>query len=450
MRNEPPSRGPMGSTAPTSTTVDQDGPAWTPPIRLRTLLAFAVIVGAGFWAYPRAVAAWKLHDAATTLADYALCMAGPTGPSLLRDNPTEFRRIVRRRLVSSAAGERPFAECAKAAGRLVGAVEVERAHRATAWSFVEFGGAAADRAAKGRRGELTLSSIRVSTRPVAALAKEAWPFVRGGYTKLVKPSLAAHEATHPVELPKPALGRGLPNWPARYRAVRRAGSSTLLAVGRAANLAVFRTRDGGLNWKPVSPRHPEVSAFAERCPAGDSRSFTFGLSDGQDRWTVTSLGPDGVPSTVELVPVDLQVFSAACDDRAVVAAVKAEDANDVTLHLCHYRRSCRPLPLPRFSGVGALPKYPLDVARIDGVTVVATTMHGIIRVASTRDDGRTWTPWTVAFDRDAHSAAEVKSGMPSRLLALGDRVLLYAGAENPATPYLVLASTDYGASWRSR
>jgi hypothetical protein len=42
-------------------------------------------------------------DAPTAFADYALCMVGPTGPSLLRDNPVEFRSLGRRRLASACA-----------------------------------------------------------------------------------------------------------------------------------------------------------------------------------------------------------------------------------------------------------------------------------------------------------------------------------------------------------
>src|SRR5262245_41975879 len=77
-----------------------------PPVRIRTVLAVALVAGLGAWVVPRGLAAWRLQTVATELADYALCMVGPTGPALIRDNVSEFQRLVRRRLVASAANER--------------------------------------------------------------------------------------------------------------------------------------------------------------------------------------------------------------------------------------------------------------------------------------------------------------------------------------------------------
>jgi len=121
----------------------------------------------------------------------------------------------------------------------------------------------------------------------------------------------------------------------------------------------------------------------------------------------------------------------------------------VTLYLCPYRARCTAMPPPRFAGVGALPRYPLDVARLSGTTIVAVTLHGIVRVSSTRDDGHSWTPFTVAFDEAEHPNLRVNVKTPSRLLAIGDRVLLYGGAAKNKQSYSVLASDDLGASWRT-
>ena len=87
-----------------------------PVLRLRYLLIFGALWLCYASAAPRVKAAWQLHTVATAFADYALCMVGPTGPSLLRDNPTEFRRLLRRRLVAASADDRPFSRCAKGAG----------------------------------------------------------------------------------------------------------------------------------------------------------------------------------------------------------------------------------------------------------------------------------------------------------------------------------------------
>ncbi len=416
-----------------------------PVIRIRSVLLIVGLIGLALWMHPRALAAWQLHSAASALADYGLCMVGPTGPALLRDNPTEFKGLVRRRLVSAAANERPFADCAKPAKEITGSVEIERAHRAVAWSFVEYGGAASDRAAKGSRAEMRIDDLQVSTRPVAELSKKAWPFARGGYTKLIRPSLSAKEAVHPVELPKPSVGRGLPSWRAWYRATSVTDKSQLLAIGAGANLSVFRTSDGGLTWFPA-PLHTARS-FAERCGAGE-RSYTFAV-DGKN-YVVHSHGPEGPPTAFALARAEAQILAAACDERAVVAAVSLEGSQEVTAFLCPHRAACTVLELPIFPGTGSHPRAPLDLARIDGVTVLAVPMHDVVRVASTRDDGRSWTPYSVAFDTQAHPETRLDVAVPGRLLTLGKRVVLYGAAPKPSQTYPVLFSDDAGASWRSR
>lgn len=415
-----------------------------PPIRLRTILILAIL-GAAVWVMqPRARAAWQLHGAASGLADYALCMVGPTGPTLLRDNPTAFRALARRRLISSEANDRPFQGCAKLALDVTGSADAERAHRATAWSFVEFGGGAADRAAAGSRSELTVDSLAVDPKRLAQLAKDAWPFVRDGYTKLVKPSLMAHEAVHPVELPRPSVGSGLPAWRTAYRTIGEVDGKLSVAMGKGANLSVFRTADSGLTWQPAPVRG--VESFAERCSAGD-RSYTFTLS--RDTLMVTSMGPDKVPHSSALMKADNELVSAACDDRALVAAVHLDGKKETSLFSCSFAGNCHPMQPPVFQGIGPVTQYPLDVARIGGTTVVAIAMRGIVRVTSSRDEGHSWTPFVVAYDDVAHPALHVSVRVPSRLLAVGKKVVLYGGAPKPNETYSQLVSEDFGASWRT-
>jgi hypothetical protein len=414
-----------------------------PPIRLRFILAFGLGALALWSLWPRAVAAWRLHALATTTADYALCMVGPTGPSLLRDNEVQFRRLVRRRIVTARADERPFAACSTGAKELTGSVEVERAHLATAWSFVEYGGAAADQAAAGHKGQLGLDDLRVTTRSLAALAQQAWPIVRTGYTRLVKPTSRAKEALHPVEPARPAVGQGLPAWGARYRAVREIDGGFVLAMGQGANLSAYRTRDGGKTFRPVSVHHPAVEAIAGTCPAGD-RSYRFSLSADGETIQLSSFGPEGLVAVTPVTGSQRRLYSSACDARALVAVSAAPRGGDSTLHLCHYGARCELLPPPRFSGVERALRQPLDV-----ITILAITTHGVVRVASSRDDGRTWTPLTVAYDDDDQQELRVHARVPSRLLALGRRVLLYAGSTQPSQTYSLLISSDYGASWRT-
>jgi hypothetical protein len=73
----------------------------------------------------------------------------------------------------------------------------------------------------------------------------------------------------------------------------------------------------------------------------------------------------------------------------------------------------------------------------------------IVRVISSRDDGQTWMPAVVAYDAGEYAGPRSSEHTPSRLLSLGDRVLLYAGADRPGASYPVLASDDLGASWHA-
>src|SRR5687768_5922771 len=121
---------------PVSATIPDESTG--PRLRLRYVLLL-LLVGAAFaYATPRARALWRLHAAAATFGDYALCMVGPTGPTLLRDDPPQFWKLARRRLVAAPSDARPFEKCAGAARELSGSSDVERGHREPAKGFVEY------------------------------------------------------------------------------------------------------------------------------------------------------------------------------------------------------------------------------------------------------------------------------------------------------------------------
>src|SRR5437762_3605888 len=111
-----------------------------PVMRLRYVLIVAILWAAGAAIAPRVRAAWQVHSVASAFADYALCMVGPTGPSLLRDNPPEFWRLARRRLVSALPDDRPFMKCEKSASVVSDSPASRRAHQAAASAFLEWGG----------------------------------------------------------------------------------------------------------------------------------------------------------------------------------------------------------------------------------------------------------------------------------------------------------------------
>jgi hypothetical protein len=68
-------------------------------------------------------------------------------------------------------------------------------------------------------------------------------------------------------------------------------------------------------------------------------------------------------------------------------------------------------------------------------------------VISSRDDGETWTPPVVAYDGGERADGDKT---PTHLLALGQKLSLFAGARSVSDVYPVLFSSDLGASWQER
>jgi hypothetical protein len=81
--------------------------------------------------------------------------------------------------------------------------------------------------------------------------------------------------------------------------------------------------------------------------------------------------------------------------------------------------------------------------------VLSQAQEGVVRAISSRDEGRTFTPPVVAFDAAEYRELVTGRRVPGRLLALGDRLLLYGGAAKSSEAYLVLASDDQGVSFRT-
>jgi len=409
-----------------------------PPIRLRFVLLAALAYGAWSLTGPRLSAAWKLHGQAAALADYGACMAGPTGPGLLRDHQLDaFGRLLQRRLVAAAPNEAPFERCAPLSRTLTGLPDVETAHRTKAGSFAEYG--------TREKPERTLAALGVSSGGLAELARAAWPFVRG-YTLLVKPSLSAKEAPHPVSPPTPAVGRGLPAGRPLYRATRVEQAGILLAAGTGANSEALRSTDGGATFRPVSSAR--VEGIAGRCPAGSNgRAFTLGSSDNGGA-SIASVEQGLEPRTTPLGRPNEEVVALACDEQALVAALRTDGAKGAVLRQCAFGGACAALPAPAFSGSDGGVGFPVDVARVQGTTIVALAMGNVVRVASTRDAGVSWTPFSVAYD--GHEAPTPSGRPPTELLAIGRRVLLHGAPSRAGETYPLLYSDDQGASWHGR
>ncbi len=415
--------------------------------RLRHALLLLALGGVGWQLAPRAEAAWTLRERATQLADYALCMAGPTGPTALRDQPEVFRDLIRRRLLSTGAESAPFEGCSDLAAQLTGDPAVRSAHYARAQDFIEYGGRATRLVRGGEAtlddvGVVSLDQLDVSTRPLADLARAAWPFERDGYTRLVKPSSHAKEAPHPLEFPRVAIGSGLPATPALYEASWQDADRWLLARGAADGLSLFETRDGGLRWRGVSINQPGLESHAGRCAASDSiNAFTFEslpAASGSEAGgiAVNSWFGDQMQHAARLSEVE-GIVAASCDEETALIAVERKGQRSVVA--CRHAGTCAPVPVPDVWLEGAF-----DLARVSGINVVASVEFGIVRVRSSRDNGQSWTPATVAFDSQAGAGGSV----PSKLTKLGQRLILRA-REDSAGGYAMLVSDDHGASWRA-
>ena len=385
---------------------------------------------------PRALAGYRVHTLASSVADYAGCMAGPTGPALFRDNSAEFARLVHRRLVAANSSERPFEKCAKHALAISGSAEVARKHALAAGEFSDY----------GLSGRESLAGLAVTNEPLVSAAHSAWPFVRG-YTALVKPTLGAFEAIHPVSLPRPGVGRGIPAWRGVYKSTKRGPDGQFLAFGKGAHLSVHKSVDNGLTWRAASL--PTGADFAERCATGDGRAYEIAASADHDVLEVHSIEQDGTAHAMQLAPESSTAYALACDERALVVLVRARGSKLSELYACPFAARCSLMPGPKLEALPGLYEQTLDVARVRGTTVLAVTTKDIVRVTSSRDEGRTWTPFIVAFDAAEHPELRVDNLVPSRLLGLDGRILLYGGGNRSTQTYSVLISDDHGASFRT-
>jgi hypothetical protein len=364
---------------------------------------------------------------------------------------------LRRRIVSARPTERPFAACEKLVlGMELGSSAIA-AHQRRAEDFIEYGGAAADRAASQKgvaSGHASLAALSASTDTLAELATAAWPFVRSGYTRLMKPSSHAREAVHPAEVPQPGIGSGLPQRRGRYRSVQASEHGLLASFGSGANVETYRSTDDGLTWQATPAER--TAELSDGCPAdAQGRSFVFTFDDAARRAVVISSGPDRAPFAADLADAEARVVSSSCDATALVVALLPNArgvspraaGGAVSLRLCPYAKPCIDLAPPDFGESGLV--YPVDVARVDGTTVVSKFAHGVTRVSSSRDQGKTWTPAAVAFDAESVREQGLDLPAPWRLLRANSRLFLYGGASRADGAYWVLVSDDAGASFRA-
>jgi hypothetical protein len=136
------------------------------------------------------------------------------------------------------------------------------------------------------------------------------------------------------------------------------------------------------------------------------------------------------------------VLSLGCDENVAVA-ISETGNREYGLWHCSSDLPCRLLPAPPI--FQALSADGIDVARIRGAIVIAITQGPIVRVVSTRDEGRSYTPFTIALDHGDSVLADGGRYFPAQLLAIGGSLIMTQQAESSSA--LALTSSDLGASW---
>lgn len=411
---------------------EPDVPADGPSFRLRYVLLVALtglLVASG---YPRAKAAWKLHDQASALANYGLCMVGPTGPNVIRDGGDEFRHLLRRRLLSAEAEDQPFAAC-----------------RPLYEQYFETKGDVMETAASGFReygspapvSNASLEPLVPDVARLAELSARAWPFHRKPFLELVRSSTHAKEAPHPVDFPMPVLGSGLHGGTALYRTAWADGGRLWLAMGHGVNLALFESADGGQTWQRTALSAPGIAEHAGRCTGNDGQqSFTFEQEEG--KLTVVSLmGDDPVGKTT--LRIKAAPRSSSCDLATAVFIAEPDNEEESELAvLCQHGGRCGRLQVP-----ATWISDGFDVAQVKEVTVLASVAGGVVRVRSSRDHGKTWTPATVALDAQS-AGIPLADAKQVHLQPVGERLLLWVTGDGAQRSYPLVVSEDFGASFR--
>jgi hypothetical protein len=293
-----------------------------------------------------------------------------------------------------------------------------------------------------------LSALAVDGRVLIERAREAWPFVRGNPARLVRASLGAREAVHPVAPAAAGVGRGLPAARGLPKNTWRSGDSLWASLGNNAGQSSYVSSDGGLSFR-VARSAPGADERSGRCVGKDpKRGFSLS-SDADGSLLVSAFTDERVQEPQTAVRGEHRLFAVACDEDALVIAARSEESSASALTLCRLGRTCMPLPLPAVAPFAPLTSESFDVARVAGATVLAVETRGIVRVISTRDDGSSWTPPSVAFDSAEPSSLRADVAVPTRLIAFGSRLFLYGAASKPNQSYSLLASDDQGASFRA-
>lgn len=408
------------------------------PFRLRTVLGVGLLALGVAFAVPRVKAAWSLHALVGKVADYGLCMAGPTGALAIRDDVTEFRRLVRRRLVSSTADDKPFIRCATLAGEISGRAELRLRHQQSASEFIEWGGSGQQQ---------SLNELLGTLPDLVALHARSWPFARRPLVELVRPSRGAFEAVHPMDPPRPVAVRGLVVDGAVIRSTVENAKGRFLVLSNERDVWALRTRDRGMTWTPTSVWQSALDGHAHHCVADASSGMRFTLAPARTGaspalllGTLAAMGTEprelGTPNDV--------VERLACDATGAVTLTQRKTDGSRHVFACPLNAVCREVVLPLQAQSRSVS---IDVARLARTIVLAFAKDGLVRVTSSRDEGASLTPLALVFDaRDTQVNGLDKTIVPT-LLAFEKNLELTLNVPGTAARW-ALGSIDFGASFR--
>jgi hypothetical protein len=420
-------------------TVVRVGPVAPPlPFRLRTLLGVLLLGCGAVTALPRMRAAWRLHGLVSKVADYGLCMAGPTGAVAIRDEPSRFRLLVRRRLVASEATNQPFTRCAALAAEISGRPELMVSHAQTASEFIEWGGG-------GQRH--SINELLRALPDLAGLHARSWPLARKPLAELVRPSRGAFEAVHPMELPRPSPAVGLLMDGAVIRSAVDTTRGRFVVLSNEHDVWAFRSRDNGRSWTATSAWQSALDGHAHHCVANATGS-RFALAPvragAPPALLLGNLTAMGTERHEFGSPLDV-VLRVACDESGAVTLIERKGAVNYHVFTCPIGSHCREVVLPPEARQRDVL---VDVARVARTVVIALSRDGLVRVTTSRDEGVTMTPLALVFDaRDSNLPAAETRFVPA-LIGFDKQLQLTLSMQGGPTRY-TLWSDDYGASFRA-
>jgi hypothetical protein len=408
------------------------------PFRLRTLLGVLLVGCSAATVLPRMRAAWRLHGLVSRVADYGLCMAGPTGAVAIRDDVSRFRLLVRRRLVASEATSMPFARCAALASEISGRPELMLGHAQMAAEFIEWGGG-------GQKHSIN-ELLRVLPE-LATLHAQSWPLARKPLAELVRPSRGAFEAVHPMDPPRPSPVVGLAMDGAVLRSTVETTRGRFVVLSNERDVWAFRSRDNGRNWAATSAWQSALDGHAHHCVA-DATGTRFALAPARAGappalllGSMTAIGTErrefGAPSDV--------VVRVACDESGAVTLIEHKGAANYQIFTCPIGSHCREVTLPPEARQRDVL---LDVARVARTVVIALAKDGLVRVTTSRDEGVTMTPLSLVFDARDSNLPNPELRLAPALIGFDKQLQLTLSAPSGPARF-TLWSDDYGASFHS-